>query len=44
MQSNRNGSSQQSVVRLSVLGMRCAGCVKSVEDALKEVEGVESAE
>ena len=43
MQSNRNGSSQQSVVRLSVLGMRCAGCVKTVQDALREVEGVESA-
>ncbi|MGR9108917.1 MAG: heavy metal translocating P-type ATPase [Gammaproteobacteria bacterium] len=31
------------VLRLSVLGMRCAGCVKSVEDALLSVEGVTSA-
>ncbi len=31
------------VVRLSVLGMRCAGCVKSVEDALLAVDGVMSA-
>ena len=31
-------------IRLSVLGMRCAGCVQSVEDALKAVAGVETAE
>ncbi|MGH8553114.1 MAG: heavy metal translocating P-type ATPase, partial [Methylococcales bacterium] len=30
-------------MRLSVLGMRCAGCVKSVEDALLAVAGVLSA-
>lgn len=32
-----------SSVRLSVVGMSCAGCVKAVEDALNSVEGVESA-
>ncbi|MBM4201715.1 MAG: copper-translocating P-type ATPase, partial [Gammaproteobacteria bacterium] len=31
-------------IRLSVLGMRCAGCVQAVEDALKSVSGVASAE
>lgn len=35
--------SSPEVVRLSVLGMRCAGCVKSVEDALRGVDGVVSA-
>ena len=29
-------------IRLSIMGMRCAGCVKSVEDALKSVAGVRS--
>jgi Cu+-exporting ATPase len=29
-------------VRLSILGMRCAGCVSSVEDALASVDGVTS--
>ncbi len=28
--------------RLSILGMRCAGCVSAVEDALKAVPGVDS--
>jgi Cu+-exporting ATPase len=32
------------VVRLSVLGMHCAGCVRSVETALESVPGVASAE
>lgn len=30
-------------IRLSIMGMRCAGCVKSVEDALNSVAGVRSA-
>ncbi len=30
-------------VRLSVVGMSCAGCVSAVEDALKAVPGVDSA-
>ncbi len=30
-------------IRLSILGMRCAGCVKSVEKALSGVEGVREA-
>jgi P-type Cu+ transporter len=30
-------------VRLSISGMACAGCVTAVEDALKSVEGVNSA-
>jgi P-type Cu+ transporter len=29
-------------IRLSIMGMRCAGCVKSVEDALNSVSGVRS--
>lgn len=29
-------------LRLSILGMRCAGCVSAVENALAEVEGVAS--
>ena len=29
-------------IRLSIMGMRCAGCVKSVEDALNSVAGVRS--
>lgn len=29
-------------LRLSILGMRCAGCVSTVENALAEVEGVAS--
>lgn len=32
------------VISLSIAGMRCAGCVKSVEDALAAVSGVTSAE
>ncbi|MGH6829907.1 MAG: heavy metal translocating P-type ATPase, partial [Methylocella sp.] len=43
MQTAENSSSHPDVVRLSVLGMRCAGCVKSVEDALLGVDGVVSA-
>ena len=30
--------------RLSVLGMRCAGCVQAVQDALSSVPGVVRAE
>ena len=30
--------------RLSILGMRCAGCVESVQSALEKVPGVLSAE
>ena len=29
-------------VRLSILGMRCAGCVSAVENSLAEIEGVNS--
>ncbi len=29
-------------VRLSILGMRCAGCVSAVENALAEIDGVSS--
>ena len=29
-------------IRLSILGMRCAGCVSSVEGALAAVDGVTS--
>lgn len=35
------GSSQ--VIHLSVLGMRCAGCVNTVENSLRSIEGVETA-
>ena len=31
-----------SVIRLSIAGMRCAGCVKSVENSIQSVPGVES--
>jgi Cu+-exporting ATPase len=43
MQIAEHPSSDRDIVRLSVLGMRCAGCVKSVEDALLAVDGVISA-
>lgn len=33
-----------SPVRLSITGMRCAGCVSSVEKALRGVEGVQKAD
>ncbi|QSA98214.1 heavy metal translocating P-type ATPase [Methylococcus sp. EFPC2] len=35
---------QATSIRLSVLGMRCAGCVSAVETALREVPGVISAD
>lgn len=35
---------QEKIIRLSVLGMRCAGCVQAVETALKSVAGVVSAD
>lgn len=43
MSTAENAALHPDVIRLSVLGMRCAGCVKSVEDALLAVEGVEAA-
>lgn len=36
-------NSSQNVIRLSVMGMRCAGCVKTVEDSMQSVAGVLSA-
>jgi len=41
--SNFDASASDSI-RLSVLGMRCAGCVAAVETALREVPGVQRAE
>ncbi len=35
---------QSQEVRLSILGMRCAGCVSAVEGALNAVQGVEQVE
>jgi Cu+-exporting ATPase len=35
---------QEKTIRLSVLGMRCAGCVQAVESALQSVPGVVSAD
>lgn len=35
---------QANTIRLSVLGMRCAGCVQAVETALRSVPGVASAD
>ena len=34
--------SQEQEIRLSILGMRCAGCISAVETALQEVTGVKS--
>ncbi|PPD35623.1 MAG: copper-translocating P-type ATPase [Methylomonas sp.] len=34
--------SQEQEIRLSILGMRCAGCIAAVETALQEVVGVKS--
>jgi Cu+-exporting ATPase len=39
---DRNDSSDDQGLRLSILGMRCAGCVEAVETALKDVPGVEA--
>lgn len=33
---------QEQEIRLSILGMRCAGCIAAVETALQEVTGVKS--
>ncbi len=33
---------QEQEVRLSILGMRCAGCISAVETALQAVDGVQS--
>lgn len=35
-------SGQEQEIRLSILGMRCAGCIAAVETALQEVAGVKS--
>ncbi|MCI0667931.1 MAG: heavy metal translocating P-type ATPase [Methylococcaceae bacterium] len=43
MPNAEHSSSHSDVIRLSVLGMHCAGCVKSVEDALLAVDGVTAA-
>ena len=32
----------RTVIRLSIAGMRCAGCVKSVENSIQSVSGVET--
>ena len=42
MTENHNHSS--AAIRLSIAGMRCAGCVESVETALRAVPGVTSAD
>src|SRR5574343_473845 len=34
--------SQEQEIRLSILGMRCAGCIAAVETALQDVAGVKS--
>ena len=34
--------SQEQEIRLSILGMRCAGCIAAVETALQEVTGVKT--
>ena len=36
--------SEPKLIRLSIAGMRCAGCVQSVETALRESPGVEAAD
>ncbi len=33
---------EEHAIRLSIIGMRCAGCVKTVENALKGVSGVKA--
>ncbi len=33
---------RENSIRLSIIGMRCAGCVKTVENALKSVAGVKA--
>ncbi len=43
MSTNKQESSEDEGLRLSILGMNCAGCVGSVEGALKSVDGVDSA-
>ncbi len=43
MSENKQESSEDENLRLSILGMNCAGCVGAVEGALKSVEGVISA-
>jgi len=42
MSTEETSDTTESEVRLSILGMRCAGCVSAVEGALAEVEGVTS--
>jgi P-type Cu+ transporter len=40
MMSTETNTEQQTEIRLSILGMRCAGCVTAVEGALNAVPGV----
>ncbi len=40
MQDSEASEHPTEAIRLSILGMRCAGCVKSVEDSLSTVNGV----
>ncbi len=40
--STEQTTNQDQEIRLSVLGMRCAGCIAAVETALQSVAGVES--
>jgi Cu+-exporting ATPase len=40
MSTEADSDTTSNEVRLSVLGMRCAGCVSAVENALADVEGV----
>ncbi|MBE0469505.1 MAG: copper-translocating P-type ATPase [Methyloprofundus sp.] len=41
---NSNQNNPETEVRLSILGMRCAGCIGAVETALNSVAGVTSVE
>ena len=43
MQAVSDQISKTEPIRLSIMGMRCAGCVKTVEDSLNDVEGVTEA-
>ncbi|MFN5744498.1 MAG: heavy metal translocating P-type ATPase, partial [Methylococcaceae bacterium] len=42
--SDNDLSPASSIIRLSIVGMRCAGCVEAVETALRTAPGVSSAE
>ena len=41
---NALSTNSPETLRLSIAGMRCAGCVESVETALRATEGVEKAD